>query len=259
MKYECKTSKTLPQVEELLEDFSREDISRFIKDLNSAFSKKYNKGSTSLDAIKPCGMHMTYHEQQALKPSVNDSDYKPDILRTNQFGIDMSTREGSEIIMCKEDSELMANARLAEKKRIYRMVAKEEARLGLLPISLKQMKTINTLGYIQEMEKSQGKNKQDLKYAVVCEIAMDNIDKKTSDRLLKKTWIRDFNNFEKNEDGYRLIVGYEYTKSDGTTCKRTMSMMKKEIGSCLGLDRNKIDCRVICRDEYNTLTTREVD
>ena len=194
-----------------------------------------------------------------MKPSVNDPDYKPNILLTNEFGVDMSTKEGSEIILSKEDSELMSNARLAEKKRIYRMIAKEEARLGLLPMSGKQIKNINSIQYIQEMEKKNQENIKNLRYAVLCDIYISDIDENTTERILKKTWIKEFNHFEKYETGYILIVGYEYTKSNGIKCKRTMSMMKKELATCLKIDRNQIESRIICKDEFKRITVKEVD
>lgn len=255
----------LPPIEELLENHSKDEIIKFINELSKGFSKKYNENNITklipfMTNGKNLNTHMTYIEQQSLKPSVNDPDYKVNILLTNEFGVDMSTKEGSEMILSKEDTELMSNARLAEKKRIYRMIAKEEARLGLLPMSTKQMKNICSIQYIQEMEKRNQQNSKDLRYAVLCEIDISDIDENTTERMLKKTWVKEFNHFEKQVDNtYRLIVGYEYTKSDGIKCKRTMSMMKKELASCLKIDRNKITARVICKDEFDRITVKEVD
>ncbi len=228
-------------VDDVVNNYSEKEIYSFLRDLTIAVRNKYKN------------FPLTYEQEQQLKVSVNDDNYKQDILLTNDYGIDISTREGSDLIVNQEDSELLTQARLAEKKRMFRLVAREEMKLGMIPFSNKTISGVNKIKNMNEFQRD------NIKHSICINITVDELDDTRQKKLLSKTWIRNKNHFSKTEDGYRLIVGYDYTNSGGTKSKKSMSMMKKEIGSTLKITTDCIDTRVISKDEYRTLTTEQVD
>lgn len=250
MKYDIKQYEekhSIPSIDDILNNHTEKEVYDFINALTTGFKEKYQK------------FPLTHQQSQNLKISVDDPEYKQNILLTNEFGVDMSTKEGSELILCKEDADLMDKARVAEKKRVFRLIAKEEMRLGILPISQKTMKNINSIKYIQDLEQKNISDKKDLKHSICIDIETNTITEEQEKKILSKTWVKNNNKFTKTNNGYMLIVGYEYTKSDGSVSNRTMSMMKKELSSTLKINKDYINARVICKDEYLKLTTEEVD
>ena len=276
---QIKTTPTpsLPSINNIINNFSKEDIQEFIKDLASAFKDKYSTTTLTtitelstaatpqerlINKINPStGALYTYKEKQMMKPSIFDPHYVKNIKSCNSLGIDLDSREGTEMILAKEDAEIMTKARMAEKKRVYGLLAKEEFKRGLIPVSFRQIDNIQNILDMKKIEELQLADKTDKRYGIRCIIKTNKpFENKILNKLVKKQWIKDEYILTKSPLGYDLQIRYMYKKKDGNMDNRPMSMMKKELCSTLGIERSDIQAVVITKtDWFKTNVTIDVD
>ena len=231
----------------------RDIIDGIILKFEYIFKTKYNDiienrltTSSSLD--------LTLSNFYKNKPSIHDPNYKPNILTTDDFGNDVSSKEGADLILAQEDSDYLVKARINEKRRLARIIARGEAKYGMLPMSNSFKKNLEVVKLAEEYEQKKKEKDKDNKYAMKLTINFDKkIDYTKIDKMLKKTWIVLDYIFIEKDDHYILSVPFEYQTKKGTCSRKTISMAKKEIVSTLKITRNDIIGESISRNEYNIL------
>ena len=250
-----KENNTTIIVNQLINDNSQSEVFQIIQELSKQYYNTYQNNNTNSEIIinPVSSLPYTFKEQQLMKPSINDPDFKPNIMTSNIFGVDVKSREGSEQILAREDSLIMEQARLSEKKRCYRILAREEMKHGLIPMSLKQVKHINTIKLFNDIQTNKEELKLKARHSICHEIQIKDIDVQVEKKLLSKIWIKNMYDFRQDNDKYRLIVPIYYTKKDGNTTSRTQSMMKKEISSTLKINSGAITSKIISKDEYDRM------
>ena len=166
-------------------------------------------------------------------------------------------------MLTREDADGMDKARRALKRRLYKRVAEEEFKKGLIPMSIRQCSLIDSIAMVNKLEEQDKKAVINKYHGVEININTDQIiTDKTQIKMTRKVWVKDAYKIQRTDTGYSLIVLYEYKMKDGSVGKRTMSMMRKELVSSLKINKITVDditCRILNEQEYTALTAVEVD
>ena len=242
---------------------SKEDILIFITKLKLSTLQKWpplEKGNLGVSLVSEdinpeTGTLYTYSESMELIPSEDSEGYKPDLRNFGMFrGMDSNSKDVKQMILIKEDNELLDNARKNAKRKMFRLIANEELKRGLIPISNKHLKYINKLVDVTYLEDVQ---KQDIslkKYGIrICITYPNEICDKVLAKIKKKIWVKNEFSLSYLDDKYILLVRYNYTDSKGKTSNRKCSMMMREILSTLKINPNpEIIGTVINKEQWES-------
>ena len=219
---------------------SKEDILKFISKLNLSILNKwppleFTNTLVSGDINPKTGTLYTHQESMELMPSEDSEGYKPDLRNFGMFrGMDSNSKENKESMLIKEDNELLDHARKNAKRKMFKLIANEELKRGLIPISNKHLKYINKLIDVTYLEKVQEQDKILKNYGIQISIKYPNeLSDKVIAKIKKKIWVKNEFSLTYLDNKYILLVRINYTDSKGKINNRKCSMMKKEILSTL--------------------------